>query len=181
MSGMVLLDNKSTHPGNPIFFTYIKINIQVCVLRVVYIIIEFMMNSQFENNIEIIDIYHKLDSELKGINPGCDACGTCCHFDNYGHELYASTIEIDYILRNVNVPHFDPNQKTCPFLVENKCTIRKFRTLGCRVFFCNPDYKETSQEIYNKYYKMIKDIAIRNQTKWQYAPMTKLLSIQTTK
>lgn len=136
------------------------------------------MNDILENNMELEQIYNKLDIELSKINPGCDGCGTCCHFDEYGHELYVSNIEVEYILENVDVPPFDPDQKTCPFFVEKKCTIREHRTLGCRVFFCNPDYKEQSYEIYNKYYKMIKDIAIKKQTEWSYLPMVKSLANQ---
>ncbi len=134
------------------------------------------MSRHLKNNSDIIEIYKKLDSELASINPGCDACGECCHFGTFDHVLYASTIETTYILENVNVPPFDPDQGTCPFLIDNKCTIREYRTLGCRVFFCNPHYKEKSQDIYNKYYTMIKDMAIRNQAEWHYAPMMKLLA-----
>jgi Fe-S-cluster containining protein len=134
-----------------------------------------MENDEQENNSELINIYNELDLELSKINPGCDSCGDCCHFDEFGHELYTSTIEVDYILENVNVPPFDPDQRACPFLIEKKCTIREHRTLGCRVFFCNPDYKETSYEIYDKYYKKIKDLATESQTEWNYAPMMKLL------
>ncbi|MFQ5963487.1 MAG: YkgJ family cysteine cluster protein [Candidatus Scalinduaceae bacterium] len=140
---------------------------------------KLIMNAHHENNSDIVAIYNKLDIALSKINPGCHSCGTCCHFDIFGHELYASTIEANYILRNVDVPPFDTDQSTCPFLINKKCTIREYRTLGCRVFFCNPQYKETSQDIYNKYYKMIKDIAIRNQIEWHYAPMLKLLTTQT--
>ena len=128
-----------------------------------------------ENRPEIIQIYKKLESELSSINPGCDACGACCHFDEFGHVLYTSTIETDYIKDNVEVPSFDPDKNVCPFLIDNKCTAREHRALGCRVFFCNPDYKEKSQDIYNKYYTMIKDLADKNQVKWRYAPMLKLL------
>lgn len=141
------------------------------------------MKGHTENNSDITKIYKELEAELASINPCCDACGTCCHFDTFDHVLYASTIETDYILKNVDVPPFDPDQGTCPFLINNKCTIREYRTLGCRVFFCNPDYKEKYQDIYNKYYAMIKDLAMRNQTDlpdlgqagWHYAPMMKLL------
>lgn len=133
------------------------------------------MKGRTENNSDITKIYKELEAELASINPGCDACGTCCHFDIFDHVLYASTIETDYILKNVNVPPFDPDQGTCLFLINNKCTIREYRTLGCRVFFCNPDYKEKYQDIYNKYYTMIKDLAVRYQTEWHYAPMMKLL------
>ncbi len=135
-----------------------------------------MIKGHFEDNQDIVEIYKKLDTELAGTNPGCDACGTCCHFDTFGHELYVSTIEVNYILRNVKVPPFEPDQGICPFLVNKRCTIREYRTLGCRAFFCNPYYKDTLQEIYNKYYKMIKDIAVRNQIEWHYAPMIKLLT-----
>ncbi|RZV98868.1 MAG: hypothetical protein EX341_00185 [Candidatus Scalindua sp. SCAELEC01] len=119
-----------------------------------------------------------LEKELQIYNPGCDNCGTCCNFDTFDHELYASTIEVNFISENVKIPPCDPKQRFCPFLVNKQCTIREYRTLGCRVFFCNPDYKNSSHEIYNKYYEMIKKIAIRNKVEWQYAPLTVLLASQ---
>lgn len=133
------------------------------------------MNHPPENDTDIIEIYKKLDIELASINPGCNSCGTCCHFDEFDHVLYASTIETDYIQENVEVPSFDPDKNVCPFLIVDQCTIREHRTLGCRVFFCNPEYKEKLQDVYNKYYTMIKDLAIKHQVKWHYAPMMKLL------
>ena len=133
------------------------------------------MSHHSKNHPEIVEIYKKLEAELVSINPGCNSCGTCCHFDKFDHILYASTIETNYILENVEVPSFDPDNNVCPFLANNQCTIREYRALGCRVFFCNPDYKETLQDIYEKYYTMIKDVAVKNQTEWQYAPMMKLL------
>lgn len=133
------------------------------------------MGNNIKNNHGIVEIYRKLEAELAGINPGCESCGSCCHFNTYDHVLYAATIETDYILNNVNVPRFDPDQNACPFLADNKCTIREHRTLGCRVFFCNPEYKEKSQTIYDKYYRMIKDLAEKDGVEWQYAPMMKLL------
>ncbi len=133
------------------------------------------MSHRPENNTDIIEIYKKLDAELASINPGCNACGTCCHFNDFDHVLYASTIETDYIRENVEVPSFDHDKNVCPFLIDNQCSIREHRTLGCRVFFCNPQYKETLQEIYEKYYTMIKDLAIENKVEWHYAPMMKLL------
>ncbi len=133
------------------------------------------MNHRPENNPEIVEIYNELEAELASINPGCNTCGTSCHFDEFNHVLYASTIETKYIQENVEVPPFDPDQGKCPFLIDHKCTIREHRALGCRVFFCNPDHKETLQDIYEKYYTMIKDMAVKNQTEWNYAPMVKLL------
>lgn len=136
---------------------------------------DFILNYHSENNTDLIEIYKMLEEELARINPDCNACGTCCHFNEFDHVLYSSTIETNYILENVEVPPFSPDKNVCPFLIDNQCTIREHRTLGCRVFFCNPDYKEKSQNIYNKYYTMIKDLAVKNQIEWHYAPMMKLL------
>ena len=133
------------------------------------------MNQQPKNDTDIKEIYKKLEAELASINPGCNACGTCCHFDEFGHVLYSSTIETDHIRKNVDIPAFDPNKNVCPFLVNYECSIREHRALGCRVFFCNPDHKETLQAIYEKYYTMIKDLANDNEVEWHYAPMMKLL------
>ncbi len=133
------------------------------------------MNHHSENNPEIVEIYNELEAELASLDPGCNTCGTCCHFDEFNHVLYASTIETKYIQKNVDVPPLDPDQGTCPFLIDNKCTIREHRALGCWVFFCNPDHKETLQDIYEKYYTMIKNLALKSQTECNYAPMMKLL------
>jgi len=133
------------------------------------------LSQHSKNNTDIKEIYKILESELASINPGCNTCGTCCHFDEFGHVLYTSTIETDYIRENVEIPDFDSDKNVCPFLVNSECSIREHRALGCRVFFCNPDHKETLQGIYEKYYTMIKDLAVDNEVEWQYAPMLKLL------
>ena len=134
-----------------------------------------VLNHYPESNVDIIEIYKKLEAELASIDPSCNSCGTCCHFDEFGHVLYTSTIETDYIMENVEVPAFDPDKNVCPFLENNQCTIREHRALGCRVFFCDPQHKETLEEIYEKYYTMIKDLADKNNAEWHYAPMLKLL------
>ncbi len=133
------------------------------------------MNQLPNNNSDIKEIYKKLEAELASINPGCNACGTCCHFDEFGHVLYTSTTETDYIRDNVEIPDFDPDKNVCPFLVNYECSIREHRALGCRIFFCNPDYKETLQEIYERYHTIIKDLVVSNDVEWQYAPMLKML------
>ena len=68
-----------------------------CNFKSVYIRIAIVMKGQAKNNTDIIEIYKKLEAELASIDPGCNACGTCCHFDAFGHVLYTSSIEIDYI------------------------------------------------------------------------------------
>lgn len=149
------------------------------------------MNLKDKIEKELQGIYKELDEELakacpelvSGSSPGCDACGECCNFDKFDHVLYATKIEVDYIKSNVLVPKKHPNKNICPFLVDQKCTIRDYRTLGCRVFYCNPDYQQNlSHEIYNKYYRKIKDLAhaygLETESAiaaWRYAPILELL------
>lgn len=119
---------------------------------------------------ELGTIYQHLEKELTLVNPGCNRCGTCCNFTAFDHILYASNIEVDFIVRNVKVPDFNVSDNVCPFLKENQCSIRGFRTLGCRVFYCNPQYKEVLPALYEKYYQLIKDLSRKYNTQWEYLP-----------
>src|SRR4030066_639671 len=78
-------------------------------------------------------IYRQLENELAQLNPGCNGCGTCCNFSDFDHVLYASGVEIDFIVRHAHVPDFAVSDNMCPFLKDNHCSIREFRMLGCRV------------------------------------------------
>ena len=123
------------------------------------------------------NIYEELNSEMGAQNVNCDACGKCCNFQTFDHVLYASRIESDYILENVNtpLPEFQDN-KTCPFMIDHYCTVREFRTLGCRVFFCDNEYKKNlSQDIYNKYYRKIQELSIKYNLDWEYKPLNDYL------
>ena len=125
---------------------------------------------------ELAEIYRCLEEELIALNPGCKGCGTCCRFSVFDHVLYASNIEVDYVTSHREVSDFDIQDNVCPFLINNQCAIRDFRTLGCRVFYCNPRYKDTSQDIYEKYYRMIKDLSKKYTITWEYQPFLKHLA-----
>lgn len=119
---------------------------------------------------ELITIYQQLEKELTSLDPGCNRCGTCCDFTAFDHVLYASNIEVTYIKQHVKVPDFTISDNICPFLKNNQCSIRDYRTLGCRVFYCNPSYKELSYEIYEKYYRMIRELSVKYTIQWEYLP-----------
>lgn len=125
---------------------------------------------------ELGRIYQLLEKELTQLNPGCNQCGTCCDFSTFDHVLYASSIEINYITQNVEVPDFNVADNVCPFLKDNQCSIRDFRTLGCRVFYCNPQYREVLCDMYEKYYHMIKELSNKYNAQWSYLPFLNYLA-----
>lgn len=124
---------------------------------------------------ELRKIYKDLDEELSTLSPPCRACGECCHFDEYGHKLYVSDIEVEHILKNVGLPRTAVNKGVCPYLADNKCTIREHRPLGCRIFYCQKGWEVTSSDLYEKYLRRIKDLYTANGLEWNYAPMPSLL------
>jgi Fe-S-cluster containining protein len=125
---------------------------------------------------ELTQIYKQLEEEVIRVNPTCDTCGTCCNFGIFDHVLYTSGIEVDFITRNVAVPDFEASDNVCPFLKDKQCSIRDYRTLGCRVFYCNPPYQETSHALYEKYYHKIKELSIKYNVVWEYQPFLKQLA-----
>lgn len=125
---------------------------------------------------ELGRIYEELDEELSRLAPPCKACGQCCHFRTFGHILFTSNIEVEYILMNAGLPGIVIQEGVCPYLTDSHCTIRQYRTLGCRVFFCHPGWEESSPEIYEKYHRKIKDLSLAYNLDWRYAPMLRLLS-----
>lgn len=119
---------------------------------------------------ELATLYQDLEKELTRLNPGCDTCGTCCNFSAFDHVLYASSIEVDYIAQHVEIPDFNISDNICPFLKDNQCSIRGFRTLGCRIFYCNPHYKEILHDMCEKYHCMIKELSKKYNYQWKYLP-----------
>ena len=125
---------------------------------------------------ELVVIYQRLEDELIKLNPDCNACGTCCKFSKFGHVLYTGNIETGFIAQNVEVPDFNVSSNICPFLKDNQCSIRDFRTLGCRIFYCNPHYKEVSGDLYEKYHRMMKDLSMKYNVQWKYQPFLNQLA-----
>src|SRR3972149_3572381 len=130
---------------------------------------------------ELSLLYQHLEKELTQLNPGCNMCGTCCNFSAFDHILYASSIEVGYITQHVKVPDFTITDNVCPFLKDNQCSIRDFRTLGCRIFYCNPHYKENMYTLYEKYYFMIKELLKKFDCQLKYLPFLSQLNELKTK
>ena len=93
---------------------------------------------------ELLDIYRRLDDRMASIPDcviHCRACGLCCRFNQYGHQLFVTPIEVDWLLRSD--PPFRPILSTpideqCPWQNDaGQCVARTGRTFGCRAFFCD--------------------------------------------
>lgn len=125
---------------------------------------------------QVQEIYRAADREVAAAGPVCVASGRCCRFKEYGHTLFISNLEADVLL--ASAPEFagPVTADFCPFQVENLCTAREPRPLGCRVYYCDPSYQEKSHAITEKYLAELKQLAEREGVAWEYAPLHHFLN-----
>jgi len=136
------------------------------------------MNSRRGKNVvfeRIKSLYSCLDAELESLGLACRVCGRCCNFLRLQEILYASSLEVDYLVENSGPPPAPEKEGNCPYLRGNLCSAHPFRTLGCRTFFCEGLPKEVMQEIYHRYYGELKLIAEEFGWPWLYAPFLEQL------
>ena len=124
----------------------------------------------------VLSLYAEVDAAVAQAGPRCDASGRCCRFKEYGHTLFISNLEAAVLLADAP-PYSKPvSGDFCPFQVENLCTAREPRPLGCRVYFCDPDYQATGKAITETYLRRLKALAEEFGTGWHYAPLDYFLN-----
>src|SRR5216684_2481033 len=119
----------------------------------------------------VMDIYKEVDAAVAEAGPICVASGKCCRFKEYGHTLFLSNLEAEVLLESAPTYEQPVTADFCPFQKENLCTAREPRPLGCRVYFCDPNYQETGQQISEQALRKLKQLAEENGLEWRYAPL----------
>lgn len=116
-------------------------------------------------------VYAAVDAAVAAAGPRCDSSGRCCRFEEYGHTLFLSQFEAEILLETA-LPYEKPVTRAgCPFQVDNLCTARNERPLGCRIYFCDPAYQNRQNEITEEAIAALKRIADDYGTGWRYAPL----------
>lgn len=125
---------------------------------------------------QVLELYSEVDAEVRAAGPVCVASGRCCRFKEYGHTLFISNLEADVLL--AAAPPFEGpiSADFCPFQRENLCTAREPRPLGCRVYYCDPNYQETGNALTETYLKRLKMLAEEQGVEWRYAPLHAFLT-----
>jgi hypothetical protein len=124
----------------------------------------------------VLELYAEADREVAAAGPVCVASGRCCRFKEYGHVLYISNLEADVLLHSAPPYQIPVTSDFCPFQKGTLCTAREPRPLGCRVYFCDPAYQETSHAITEKYLRRLKELAEIHDVEWRYAPLHHFLN-----
>jgi hypothetical protein len=122
---------------------------------------------------EVLAIYEALDQEVASLGPTCQLSGRCCRFAEYGHTLFVSGPEFAVLLDGAPDPSRPiDNGETCPWQDhQGRCTARGARPLGCRVYFCDPQYEPKAPEISERHLASLKRLAEHHGLAWDYAPL----------
>src|SRR5437763_16974512 len=92
----------------------------------------------------VFEIYAEADAAVAAAGPVCVASGRCGRFKEYGHTLFLSNLEADVLLAAAPAYEGPVTPDFCPFQKGNLCTAREPRPLGCRVYYCDPNYQDTA-------------------------------------
>lgn len=121
---------------------------------------------------ELEVLYGDLDRELAELRPLCQSSGRCCRFKAFGHQLWTTRLELDYLVAHQGLPEGPPREEgTCPYLKDGLCSVRDHRMLGCRIYFCDPSYAGAMGPLYEKYHARIKELHRRHQVEYRYGEL----------
>src|SRR5262245_14798979 len=124
----------------------------------------------------VLDLYEDVDRQVAAAGPVCVASGRCCRFKEYGHTLFLSNLEADVLLAGAPPYERPVSPAFCPCQQYNLCTAREPRPLGCRIYYCDPAYQETSHRITEEALHRLKDLADAHGLPWHYAPLHTFLN-----
>jgi hypothetical protein len=127
---------------------------------------------------QVRELYREVDQAVQTAGPVCVASGRCCRFKEYGHTLFLSNLEAEVLL--AEAPSFDRpvTSDFCPFQKDNLCTAREPRPLGCRIYFCDPNYQDAGKRISEEYLRRLKKLADNLGVDWRYAPLHTFLNAE---
>ena len=121
-------------------------------------------------------LYAEVDAAVAAAGPKCESSGRCCRFKEWGHVLYLSHLEAEVLLAAAP-PYVQPvAQDGCPFQQDKLCTAREPRPLGCRIYFCDPNYQQTANVIMEDALAKLKRLADEHERGWRYAPLHAFLN-----
>lgn len=132
---------------------------------------------------EVQAIYRAAGAAIARRAPTCWQSGRCCHFQKMGHNLFVSTAEAACFLRFTSPRRLDGIAigGSCPFLREDpaRCSARRARPLGCRLFFCDPSAQWWQHGLYNELHSRLRRLHEQLKVPYLYAEwLTVLRAVQ---
>lgn len=140
-------------------------------------------------------LYADLAEVVAERRPVCNASGRCCKFEQYGHRLYVTGLEIAWFLRGVQglgsgvrgehaetsgvgislqqlepaTSHQQPAPApNCPYQISGLCSTHTIRPLGCRAFFCEEGTEAWQQDTTEHFLDRLKRLHAEHDLPYAY-------------
>jgi Fe-S-cluster containining protein len=122
------------------------------------------------------DLYRQVDADVARLGAACRGCGDCCRFDVADHRLLVTTAELALLTERPPPNRRGPGEGRCPYQVAERCTARRRRPLGCRVFFCDPRFAGPARDLYEHYHGAIQRLHGEFRLAYRYVELTAALA-----
>ena len=116
-------------------------------------------------------VYADLQRQIDLRRPVCQLSGRCCHFEEWGHRLYVTTMELAAFMAGYGAqprkadegvgPTCPPDRwdgRGCPFQAANLCRVHPIRPFGCRIYFCDATAQEWQQDQYQHFHARLRGL-----------------------
>jgi Fe-S-cluster containining protein len=127
-----------------------------------------------EVRLAVAEIHDQVAAEVAKRRPLCVLSGKCCRFEEYGHRLYVTTLELAAFVAAykesaaADAPRAAWDGTGCPFQVGKMCGVHSIRPFGCRMFFCDASAQDWQQEQYEFFHSRIKRLHETVQVPYAY-------------
>ena len=107
-------------------------------------------------------VYVDLQVEVDVRRPLCVVSGRCCRFEEFGHRLFVTTLELAAFVHGLGKT--DPARvqgwdgSGCPFQARKLCGVHAIRPFGCRMFFCDATSTEWQNQAYERFHARLKQL-----------------------
>jgi Fe-S-cluster containining protein len=106
-------------------------------------------------------LYADVQRQIDERRPRCDVSGRCCRFEQYGHRLFVTTLELAAFVHELRrLKGDDPppgwDGTGCPFQSNKLCTVHAIRPFGCRMFFCDATSTDWQNQQYEHFHARLK-------------------------
>ena len=133
---------------------------------------------------EIERVHCEIAQVIHDVGPHCLASGSCCRFEEHGHRLYATGLEVARCVsicrqegRAITVADIESAVESgnCPWQDGRLCTAREGRPTGCRVYFCDPRLQDLVPDLAEDAHRDIRAIHERFSIPYAYGEWRTML------
>jgi Fe-S-cluster containining protein len=123
-------------------------------------------------------LYREVEGEIDARRPLCVVSGKCCRFEEYGHRLYVTTLELaSFVRQHSAAPDATWDGTGCPFQRSKLCTVHSIRPFGCRMFFCDATSTQWQNDAYERFHDQLKRVHAELNVPYYYVEWRTALQI----